>query len=81
MVAAPHPGRVGLELGTGRARVQPPPATPPRPDVVPRAAPPADPAPVALPLDRPHMSDQRARILIELDPLDYRLLAPEQTPP
>jgi len=27
------------------------------------------------------MSDQHLRVLVELDPLDHRLLDPKQTPP
>jgi hypothetical protein len=45
------------------------------------AASPADPAPPALPLGRPHVRDQKLGVLVELDPLDHRLLDPEHTPP
>ncbi len=81
MGRAAHPGRVGFHHRDRRAQIQRPPPPPPRPRVVARTAASTPPAPAPLPAHRPRVSDQHQRVLVVLDPLDHRLLDPEQTPP
>jgi len=81
VLRARHPRRVGLQLGTDSAQVQRPPPAPARPVVIARATTTTHPAPATLATDRPHRGHQHLGVLVELDPLDHRLLDPKQTPP
>jgi hypothetical protein len=81
VLAAAHPRRIGLQHRHHNAQVQRPPAPSTLPLVIARTPPPAHPAATALPADRPHVRDQQAPGLVELDPTDRGLLDPQQPSP
>ena len=81
MSPAPNAGCIGLEVCPDRPQIHCPPVTSARPGVITRAATTTDPAPATLALHRSDVQDQQLRVLVELDPLDYRLLDTQQAPP
>src|SRR5690625_1779678 len=81
MLTAPHPWRIRLQHRLHRSQIQCPPPATTRTTVITRTATSAYPTPAPLPARRPHMRDQQVRILLELEPLDHRLLDTQQVPP
>jgi hypothetical protein len=81
MLGAGHPRGVGLQHRPDRAQVQPTPPAAALAGVVTGTATTTYPAPAACPARGPHMSHQQLRVLVELDPLDDRLLDAQQATP